>query len=93
MKRLIITLALAVLWISPALAEDTQGLNYHFSHQDATGTRSSSSYNPQAEGSGWSETYDSGAVLNSDSSWSVPLGNGEGNGIVVRTEPVYGSDD
>ena len=91
MKRLIITLALAVLWISPALAEDTQGLNYHFSHQDATNTRSAASYNPDGPGDGWSQTFDSGATLNSDGSWSVPLGGD--NGITVRTEPVYGSDD
>ncbi|MBC8177209.1 MAG: hypothetical protein ISR61_03485 [Desulfobacteraceae bacterium] len=89
MKRSIIILAMALLWISPALAEDTQGVNFHFSNSDATGTKSSASFNPDGPGTGWSQTFDSGATLNSDGSWSIPLGDGEGNGITVRTAPVF----
>ena len=93
MKRLIITLAIAILLIAvPALAEDTQGLNYHFSHSDATGTKSSSSYNPDGSGNGMSYTFDSGNTLNSDGSYSYRFGNDDGNGITYRTEPAYGDD-
>lgn len=91
MKRLIITLAVALLWISPALAEDTEGINYHFSHSDATGTKSSASFNPDGPGTGWSYTFDNGNTLNSDGSYSYRFGD-QDNGITYRTEPVYGDD-
>ena len=91
MKRSIIIIALLLI-AAPALAEDTEGINYNFSHADGTGTQASSSFNPDGPGSGWSNTFDSGATLNSDGSWSTPLGDGEDNGIVVRTEPAWGDD-
>jgi len=84
MKGLIFALLLIA---APALADDTQGLNYHFSHQDSTGTQASASYNPDAPGTGWSYTYDSGNTQNSDGSWTLNFG-GE-NGISYRTPPVY----
>jgi opacity protein-like surface antigen len=88
MKRLFIILALVLLWATPALSDDTVGANYHFSHADGTGTRSSSSFNPDAPGSGWSHTFDSGSTLNSDGSWSIPLSQ-DANAIVIRTEPTF----
>ena len=87
MKRsiTIILAVLMVIWTIPAIADDTPGVNYNFSHADATGTKSSSSFNADAPGTGWSHTFDSGSTLNADGSWSIPLGGG--NGVVIRTDP------
>jgi len=87
MKKTIIILAMTLLLIAtPALAEDTPGVNYHFSHADGTGTQSAASYNPDGKGNGWSYTYDSGTTQNSDGSWTYRYGD-DGNGITYRTEP------
>jgi hypothetical protein len=93
MKRSIIILAMAILLIAvPVLAENTPGVNYHFSHQDGSGTKAGTSYNPDGPGTGWSYRYDSGNTQNSDGSFTYTFGN-DGNGISIRTEPVWGSDD
>ena len=97
MKRLFLVMGVVLLGIPltfcVTFGEDTEGVNFHFSNSDGTGTQSSASYNPQGEGSGWSQTFDSGSTLNADGSWSVPLSDADGNGITVRSQPVYGSDD
>ena len=90
-KCLIIALAI-LLMAAPAFADDTQGANYHFSHQDGSGTKAGTSYNPDGKGDGWSYRYDSGNSLNADGSTTYTFGN-DGNGISIRTEPVWGSDD
>ena len=94
MKRLLLVMGLALLGIpltfGMTFGEDTEGVNYHFSHQDGSGTKSSASYNPQAEGDGWSRTYDSGNVQNADGSWTFKFGSE--NGISIRTAPAWGDD-
>ena len=84
----VIAIALAI-WAAVSYSEDTEGINFHFSHADDTGTKSAASYNPDAPGTGWSYTYDSGATLNSDGSWTIPLGGDDGNGISYRTPAIY----
>ena len=88
MKRLLLVMGMVLLGIPltfcVTFAEDTEGVNFHFSHQDGSGTKSSYSYNPDA---GSSYTFDSGNTLNSDGSYSYRFGNDDGNGITYRTEP------
>jgi hypothetical protein len=86
MRKSIIILALVLLWISPAFSDDTVGANYHFSHADATGTKSALSINPET---GPSYTFDSGNTLNADGSMTYRFGNDDGNGVVIRSEPAY----
>ena len=94
MKRLFLGMGIVLLGIPltfcVTFAENTQGINYHFSHQDGTGTQSAASYNPQAPGNGMSYTYDGGDTQNADGSWTYNFG-GE-DGISYRTPPVYGDD-
>ena len=96
MKSLLSVIGMVLLGIPltfcVTFGEDTPGINYHFSHADDTGTRSSSSYNPSGPGNGMSYTFDSGNTLNSDGSYSYRFGNNDGNGITYRTEPAYGDD-
>jgi hypothetical protein len=89
MKRILIILAMALLWVSPALSDDTVGTNTHFDLGDGA----SIAVNPDGPGNGVSYTFSSGNTMNADGSWTLRFGNEGNSGIVVRTDPVFGSDD
>ena len=65
MKTILVTLAILLLVVPAYAGDDDPGVNFKFNHLDGTGTKSSSSYNPQI---GWSYTFDSGNTRKADGS-------------------------
>ena len=45
----VIAIALAI-WAAVSYSDDTEGINFHFSHQDDTDTKSAFRYNPRVQG-------------------------------------------